>query len=322
MKIVVIGATGHIGGYLVPRLVQAGHEVIAITRGHSRPYLESDAWASVETVVADREAEDLAGSFGSRIAAFGADVVVDAICFTETSARNLVSALRESTGLLVHVGTIWTHGYLTEVPVTEKADRRPWGEYGIQKAAIERLLLDETASGGLPVAIAHPGHISGPGWPIINPVGNLDLEVWRRLAAGEQVAMPNFGLETVHHVHADDVAQVIQLSIEHQDVSAGNAFHAVSDRAIALRGFAEAVAGWFGRTADLRFVSFDEFRAQTTDEFADASWEHIARSHSMSIDKARQLLGYAPRYTSLEAVAESLEWLRSAGKVDVPEFTA
>jgi len=29
MRMVVIGATGHIGTYLVPRLVAAGHEVVA-----------------------------------------------------------------------------------------------------------------------------------------------------------------------------------------------------------------------------------------------------------------------------------------------------
>ena len=32
MRVAVIGATGHVGGYLVPRLVRAGHEVVALTR--------------------------------------------------------------------------------------------------------------------------------------------------------------------------------------------------------------------------------------------------------------------------------------------------
>ena len=32
-RVVVIGATGHIGSYLVPRLVRGGHEVIAMSRG-------------------------------------------------------------------------------------------------------------------------------------------------------------------------------------------------------------------------------------------------------------------------------------------------
>jgi len=44
MRIVVIGATGHVGGYLVPRLVADGHHVIAITRGSSAPYREDPAW--------------------------------------------------------------------------------------------------------------------------------------------------------------------------------------------------------------------------------------------------------------------------------------
>lgn len=32
MKIVVIGGSGHIGTYLVPRLVRAGHQVVSLTR--------------------------------------------------------------------------------------------------------------------------------------------------------------------------------------------------------------------------------------------------------------------------------------------------
>ena len=38
MRVVVIGATGHVGGYLIPRLVAARHQVIAISRGQHVPY--------------------------------------------------------------------------------------------------------------------------------------------------------------------------------------------------------------------------------------------------------------------------------------------
>ena len=41
MRIVVIGATGHIGGYLVPMLVEQGHDVVAVSRGQSRLYRDS-----------------------------------------------------------------------------------------------------------------------------------------------------------------------------------------------------------------------------------------------------------------------------------------
>ena len=33
MRVVVIGGSGHIGTFLVPRLVRAGHDVLTISRG-------------------------------------------------------------------------------------------------------------------------------------------------------------------------------------------------------------------------------------------------------------------------------------------------
>lgn len=38
MRVVVIGGTGHIGTYLVPGLVRAGHATLVISRGSRRPY--------------------------------------------------------------------------------------------------------------------------------------------------------------------------------------------------------------------------------------------------------------------------------------------
>src|ERR1035438_1482730 len=89
-RAVVIGATGHIGSYLVPRLVRGGHEVIAMSRGARDPYHASPEWGSVTRVTIDRDAEDEAGTFGARVAAQRADVVIDLICFTAVSAEQLV----------------------------------------------------------------------------------------------------------------------------------------------------------------------------------------------------------------------------------------
>ena len=109
-RVVVIGATGHIGTYLVPRLVRGGHEVIAMSRGTRDPYHVSPQWESVTRVTVDRDAEDEAGTFGTRVANLRPDVVIDLICFTAASARQLIDALRPSRPLLIHCGTIWVHG--------------------------------------------------------------------------------------------------------------------------------------------------------------------------------------------------------------------
>jgi nucleoside-diphosphate-sugar epimerase len=109
-RVVVIGATGHIGTYLAPRLVDDGHEVIAVSRGTRGPYHASPQWDAVTRLVVDREAEDASGTFGDRMAAVRSEVVIDLICFTRASAQQLVEALRPSRPLLVHCGTIWVHG--------------------------------------------------------------------------------------------------------------------------------------------------------------------------------------------------------------------
>jgi NAD(P)-dependent dehydrogenase (short-subunit alcohol dehydrogenase family) len=64
-RVVVIGATGHIGSYLVPRLVRGGHEVFEMSRGSREPYHPSPQWDSVTTVTADRDALDAEGAFGA-----------------------------------------------------------------------------------------------------------------------------------------------------------------------------------------------------------------------------------------------------------------
>ncbi|MFF1876347.1 NAD-dependent epimerase/dehydratase family protein [Leifsonia sp. NPDC058230] len=318
MRIVVIGATGHVGGYLVPRLVRAGHQVVAVSRGLSEPYHPDSAWDAVERVQLDRERGDADGTFAGRIADLNADAVIDMVCFTKSSAEQLVDALRGRVQLLLSCGTIWIHGPATAVPLAEDEARQPFGDYGVGKHEIEEFLLAEARRpGGLPSTVLHPGHITGPGWDMINPAGNLDLEVWSRLARGEEVVLPNFGLETVHHVHADDVAQGFQLALDNPGASVGEGFHLVSDRALTLRGYATAVAGWFGSEADLRFEPFERFAQSTAPQHAQATWEHISRSPSISIEKAQRLLGYAPRYTSLDAVAEALQWLIADGRVDV-----
>ena len=314
-RVVVIGATGHIGTYLVPRLVDAGHEVVALSRGEHEPYVEAVEWDRVQRVRADRDAEDAAGTFGERIAGLGADAVVDMLCFTPESAAQLVEALRPIRPLLVHCGTIWVHGPAARVPVTEDEPRTAFGDYGTGKLAIEELLHRETIAGGVPSVVLHPGHISGP-WPSITPAGNLDPDVWRRLALGEPLALPDLGLGVLHHVHGDDVAQAFERALA-RPAAIGSSFHVVSEQAMTLRGLAAGVAAWFGREPSLELVGWPEYERRVGADHAEVTRAHVSRSIAASIDRARDVLGYRPRFSSLEALRASLDWLISVGEVDV-----
>ena len=309
MRIVVSGGSGHVGSFLVPRLVRAGHDVVNLTRGARAPYVDDDAWSEVEQIQVDRTAEDATGTFGQRVATLEADVVVDMICFTPESAAALVEALRGHSGHLVHCGTIWRYGVSLKQPMREDDTSPPFGEYGTQKAAIAELLAAETRSGGLVTTVLQPGHISGPGWPPIGPLGNLDPDIWYALSAGQEIAVPGLGAELMHHVHADDVAQVFQLAIEQRDAASGESFNVVAPSALTVRGFIEIAASWFGQTARIRSVSWAEFRSGTTAAYADSSWQHLSRSQYASIEKARTLLTYTPAYEPEAAVLDGIRWL-------------
>jgi nucleoside-diphosphate-sugar epimerase len=178
---------------------------------------------------------------------------------------------------------------------------------------MESYLLGEARIHGTPVTVLHPGHIVGPGWVPVNPAGNLSLEVYRKLARGETLALPNLGMETLHHVHADDVAQSFMTALASWSGAAGEAFHVVSPQALSVRGYAEELAAWFGAEANLEFLPWEEWRRTVSEEEAARTWDHIAHSPNCSIEKARRAIGYEPRYSSLQAIEEALGWLIREG---------
>jgi nucleoside-diphosphate-sugar epimerase len=319
MRTVIIGGTGHIGTYLVPRLVEAGHEVVNVSRNQRQPYQLNAAWDQVEFIVLDRAVAEAEGAFGACIAELEPDLVIDLICFRLESAQQLVEALRQAGRVrhFLHCGTIWVHGHSTVVPATEDLPRRPFGEYGVQKAAIEDYLLYEARVNNFPATVLHPGHIVGPGWAPVNPQGNFNPEVFTRLALGHEITLPNLGLETVHHVHADDVAQAFQQAITHWSVAVGESYHVVSPAALTLRGYAEIVAGWFGQVAKPKYLSWKQWKETVSQEDQAATYDHIAHSPNASIAKAQRQLEYQPRYTSAQAVREAVRWLIEKGAIQL-----
>ncbi len=317
MRVVVIGGSGHIGTYLVPMLVAQGHDVINMTRGQFEPYVPNPVWASVRQVKADREAEEREGIFGQHVRDLKPDVVIDLICYREESARQMTEALRGEVQHYVHCGTIWVYGHSTQVPATEDQPCRPFGTYGIGKAAVESVLLGEARRTDFPVTILRLGHITGPGYAPVNPLGNYDVDVFNRIARGDEIALPNFGLETVHHVHAIDAAQAFIDAMAHRNVGIGECFHICSPAALTLRGYAEAVYDWFGQEPHLRFLPWDAWRASVSDDAATRTWDHIAHSPNASIAKARRLINFQPKYSSLEAVRDSVNWYIKQGVIRV-----
>ena len=305
MRVVVIGGTGHIGTHLVPSLVRGGHDVVVVSRGNRKPYAADEAWSCVEMLTCNRTQAETDGTFAPIIAARRPDAVVDLTCFTVEQAAHLVSALDGQH--LVSTGSIWAWGRSVIIPMTEESPQRPLGTYGTHKAALEHYLLREQQK--VPATMVHPGHISGPGWPAINPAGNLDLNVYRSLKRDGSATLPLDGMGLLQHVHASDVAEVHRLALENRQESAGEAFNAVAEQSLTLRGYAELVAHHFGHEPNLTFLPWDEFASAAGEENARLTAEHIRHSPHHCMDKARRLLDFAPRHSAADTVLSALDAL-------------
>jgi nucleoside-diphosphate-sugar epimerase len=173
-RIVVIGGSGHVGSYLLPALVERGHEVLNVSRGKASPYREHAAWEAIEQVAVDRKAEEAEGRFGARIAELNADIVVDMISFKLEGAQQLVEALRGKIEHYLFCSSIWVYGHATTVPSVETDPTNAIDDYGVNKAKIERWLLQQARRDRFPATSFRPGHIVGEGWVPIKPASECE----------------------------------------------------------------------------------------------------------------------------------------------------
>ena len=273
MKVVVIGACGHIGSYLVPKLVKGGFKVVAISRGKSKPYINDPAWKMVEQVVLDRNKDE---DFAYKVAKMNADIVVDLINFNIEDTKKMVTALKEiKISHYLYCSSIWAHGRAEFLPADPNSLKEPLDDYGVDKYQSELYLKEQYRKNGFPATIIMPGQISGPGWTII--------------------------------VHGDDVAQMFYQAITHRNQALGESFHAVERESMTLYGYAKAMYRYFNQEPKIKFLSWEKWcKYVNDDELIDHTYYHIARSGEYSIENAQKLLEYSPKYTTLETVEQAV----------------
>ncbi|SFC01953.1 Nucleoside-diphosphate-sugar epimerase [Alkalibacterium subtropicum] len=316
MKVVVIGGSGHIGTYLVPKLVRDDHQVIMVSRGKSEPYTRDWAWDQAEHVMLDRTKDP---AFNRKIAEMNADIVIDLICFKLDEVKEMVKALKETDlSHYLYCSTIWTHGRTEAIPVDPHREKHPLDDYGRQKYESEKYLLHEFRVNGFPATMISPGQICGPGWSIINPLGYGDDSVFQTIADGEEIRLPNLGMETLHPVHAEDVAQLFVDAMNHRTQALGENFYAVSEDSLTLYGYAMAMYRFSGQEPKVSFLSWDKWCDHVADEKqTNVAYLHLARSGHFSMEKAKRLLEFQSRYTAVQVVEASMQSYIERGIVTI-----
>lgn len=306
MKVLVTGATGHVGATLTRLLLRQGHEVRALVRGDT---------LALERLPVERIAGDILDAEAVRRAAEGVEVVFHLAAFISIvpsdgpammrinveGPRNVIAACRASgVRRLVHTSSI--HALLdprdgTITDETRPPNLDPGAPAYDRSKAMGEALVREAVAGGLDAVIVNPTAILGPFQfhPQLHLTMLLDLYHRR---------MPSLVDGGFNWVDVRDVAAGI-LAAERQGRAGeryllGGRWLSVRDVALTVQKVTGSrppmltVPTWMA----LMGVPFAAALASVTGTkplFTKAAIRALGEHPHIALDKARAELGYDPR---------------------------
>jgi nucleoside-diphosphate-sugar epimerase len=323
MRVFVTGGTGHLGSYIIPELIAAGHEVTGLARSDT----SAAALAAHGAKVRRGDLQDLDGlkeaaadSDGVIHVAHRQDLLpsggMDAVSAAEIPVMFAYDEALAGTGKpLVAAGSIGSSGQLGR-PATEEDSALPVGDE--QKGTlrvrnvVEATVIDLAQRGvrSSVVRIANIAHSTTDG-------GFLPLLIALTKQQGF-AGYPGDGANLWNAVHARDVASLFRLALEKGP--AGSYWHAVEDGGIPFREIAEAIGSRLGLPA----VSIPEDELMIPGYFGFLA--NIAtQSYPASNLITRQILGWEPTQPSLLADLDNGHYFPASSFVsdvnDVPELS-
>ena len=199
-RIVVLGASGHVGGALVRAFGARGVEVI----GHSSTTIDlrrPEALGALDGMLDPETALVL-------VSALTPDKgqSVDTFMTNLTMVANVTRYLEQRrAGLCAYVSSDAVYGFDIN-PVDETTPAAPAGYYALAKYAGERLVQLAGTSGGTPVLVLRLTGVYGPG----DPHGAYGPNAFARSLARERgLRLFGSGEEERDHIYVDDAAQII-----------------------------------------------------------------------------------------------------------------
>jgi NAD dependent epimerase/dehydratase len=314
MKVLVTGADGFIGSHLTEALVRAGYDVRAFVLYNS---FNSRGWL-------DRCGADVAGKFevfagdvrdphGVRTATCGCDAVLHLAAliaipysyhspdtYVDTNIKgtlNVVQAARElGVSRVLHASTSEVYGTARFVPITEEHPLHGQSPYSASKIGADQLAMSFYTSFATPVTILRPFNTYGPrqsARAVIPTVITQIASGARRIQLGALHPTRDFNYVS------DTVAGF--LAALRADRGVGEVINLGSGFEISIGDVARSIAGIMQVEIE---IEVDPQRLRPQNSEVERLWA--------ATGKARELLGWEPRYGGLEGfrrgLAETVDW--------------
>lgn len=310
-SVLVTGATGMVGSWLVRYLLDSGTHVVALVRD-SDPQSEFvrsgdamrtevinghlESYEDVERAIVEHEvgtvfhlgAQTIVGTaLRAPLATFEANV---------RGSYNLLEACRrhrDLVGSIVVASSDKAYGDPTSLPYTE--DMPPLGRhpYDVSKSCTDLLATSYAETYGLNVAVARCGNVYGGGdlhWDRIVP-GTI-----RSLLKGQSPEVRSDGTYTRDYTYVDDVvrAYVVLSEKTHSEDVRGEAFNFSFGQPVSVLDLVARIAGVVKRT-DLQPVVLNTAHGEIAHQYLDSS-------------KAHRVLGWKPTVGLDEGLKKTVDW--------------
>jgi UDP-glucose 4-epimerase len=333
-KVVVTGASGFIGGYIVEELLRAGHEVVGIDN-YSKygPVAKSyDTDPNYTLHVGDvQDTELMVGLLGDADQCIAGAALIGGISYFHTYAYDLLAQNERIIASTVDAaieaskrGRLRKVTYMSSSMVFESTDRWPSREgdellvppplssYGFQKLAVEYFARAAWQQYALPFTILRPFNCVGIGesralGDVEIDSGNVKLamshvvpDLVQKVVRGQDpLHILGAGDQIRHYTYGGDLARGIVSSLEHPG-ALNTDFNLSTAQGHSVNELAELI--WRkikGPDVPLRIVN-------------DPGFEHDVQKRVPDTTKAREVLGFEAT-TSLDSMLdEVIPWITTA----------
>ena len=323
MRVFITGATGFLGGTLARVLAQEGAEIHVLGRAKADRRALDDVqitWHEGDVTVP----ESLSGLFrgsdwiihaAGRLGQAGAPEAAYRRVNVD-GARNVMAVALETAGVskVLHLSSPGILGPTGREPASEDAPIAPTNPYERSKATAEQVALAYAAK-GLPVVVARPGFIYGPGDRHVLRLFKAVQNGWfSYISSGGCLCQPTFV--------ADAVAGM--LACLHRG-KVGEVYHLAGPRPVSFRELGETIAAAVGTSAPRwnipRWMAMSGATALDALAYATGWTPPLSRTgvaffsedRVFSWQKAERELGYMPKRDIATGVPITVNWYRQHG---------
>src|SRR5687768_16646094 len=310
-NVLVTGATGFLGGWLVAELARRGARVVALVRDDApRSQFVRDGWRErVDTVRGSLETPGLVRRAFAEyeiqtVFHLAAQAIVgiaksDPVGTLEANVRgtwNLLEAVRHSTTVkqVVVASSDKAYGPSLQLPYTEAHPMDGLYPYDVSKSCADLICRMYAKTYGVPVAVTRCGNLFGGGDLNFSRTVPGTIQATLR---GERFLIRSDGLYVRDFIYVRDAAEAYLCLAERlaaDPTLAGEAFNFSLETRVTVIDLVRRILGLMGRP-DLEPIVQNVATGEIREQYMIAA-------------KARDVLQWSPRYGLDEGLRESIAW--------------